>query len=305
MKFGKLSDVDSVNFSLPPVPATSIEYLKNLKSNSTSKHFYIGCTGWGMKEWIGSVYPKKAKTADFLKYYSEQFNTIELNTTHYRIPTLETIQKWFDNTPDDFRFCPKIPQTISHARDLGLNGKNINLFCDNIALLDQKLGCCFMQLPPYFDISRVNLLKEFITSFSKEIPLSIEFRHESWFQNQAIFQDVLHFFRTKNISTVITDVSGRRDVLHNEFTTRKTLIRFVGNALHPTDYTRIDEWLRLFQEIVDSGVNEVYFFTHEPDNILSPQISKYLFDQVQKTLKINTRGPDLSRHQEGEQMSLF
>lgn len=305
MKFGKLDNVDGVNFALPPIASTSMEYLKNSNYDGISKHFYIGCTGWSMKEWIGSVYPKKTKTTDFLKYYGEQFNTIELNTTHYRIPTLDTIRKWFDNTPNDFRFCPKIPQTISHARDLGLNGQNINLFCDNIALLDHKLGCCFMQLPPYFDISRIDLLKQFFEYFPQNIPLSIEFRHESWFQNQVIFQDMLQYLRKKNISIVITDVSGRRDVIHNEFTTERTLIRFVGNALHPSDYSRVDNWLTLLKQAFSSGLKEAYFFTHEPDNILAPQLAQYLFSEVQNKLQVNSRGPDLNKHQGGEQMSLF
>jgi len=305
MKFGKLDSIDLVDFSLPSSSANALHHLQNLEKTNQLPKFYIGCTGWSMKEWVGNTYPKGAKPKDFLNYYGEQFNTIELNTTHYRIPDEMTIEKWKNETPDDFRFCPKIPQSISHGRDLGISGNNIGLFCDRIRLLNEKMGCCFMQLPPYFDTKRVDLLRQFLTNFPKDIPLSIEFRHENWFNQSAVFQDLMDFFRVNNIATVITDVAGRRDVLHQEITSSKLIIRFVGNALHPTDYSRIDRWIEELQKLFEAGLQEVYFFPHEPDNILAPQLARYVFEQAQKHLKVITRGPDLEKHREGEQMSLF
>ncbi|MEM8526212.1 MAG: DUF72 domain-containing protein [Bacteroidota bacterium] len=305
MKFGKLSSIESVDFSLPTITSDSLQYLEQFKNDTALPKLYIGCTGWGMKEWIGNTYPKGAKAKDFLKYYGEQFNTIELNTTHYRIPDEATVLKWKDETPSDFHFSPKVPQSISHSRDLGLSGNNIQWFCNNIRLLEEKLGCCFMQLPPYFDINRADLLRQFLHNFPKDIPLSVEFRHESWFANSTVFQDMMEFFRANNIATVITDVSGRRDVLHQEVTSNQLVIRFVGNALHPTDYSRIDRWIEELQKLYEAGLQEIYFFPHEPDNILAPQMARYVFEGAQQHLKVVTRGPDLEKHREGEQMSLF
>jgi len=124
MKFGKLPNIDQVDFSLPPDAEGTASILAKLPQSKSQ--LYVGCTGWGMKEWIGTVYPAKTKAKDFLHHYARQFSTIELNTTHYRIPTPETVIKWRDTTPADFRFCPKIPQSISHSRDMGLIGL---LFC--------------------------------------------------------------------------------------------------------------------------------------------------------------------------------
>ncbi|MEN0046658.1 MAG: DUF72 domain-containing protein [Bacteroidota bacterium] len=305
MKFGKLDNIDLVDFSLPPFSEASIDYLQSQDRTHESPHFYIGCTGWGMKEWVGETYPKKAKAKDFLKHYGEQFNTIELNTTHYRIPDEKTIEKWKHETPDDFKFCPKIPQSISHSRDLGMSGNNIQLFCNNIRLLGQKIGCCFMQLPPYFNVERANLLQQFLINFPKDIPLSIEFRHESWFSQSNDFQELINFFKLNNIATVVTDVAGRRDVLHQEVTSSKLVVRFVGNALHPTDYSRVDRWIAELQGLFEAGLKEVYFFPHEPDNILAPRMARYVLEQAQQHLKVITRGPDLEKYREGEQMSLF
>lgn len=302
MKFGKLPSVDAVDFQFPEIPKGNLAPLGALPKPN-KQYFYIGCTGWSMKEWVGTVYPPKTKTKDFLKVYGKQFNTIELNTTHYRIPAASTIDKWKQETPADFKFCPKIPQVISHRKDLGLSGGNIQRFCDAIAGLEQRLGCCFMQLPPYFGTDRLPLLQRFIEQFPDEIPLAIELRHESWFKASNVFEELMTICQAANISTVITDVAGRRDVLHLRLTTNKVLIRFVGNALHPTDYTRIDNWVALLKIWFEQGLEAVYFFPHEPDNVLAPELAVYLLQQVHKELNVVVRGPRLE--QEQKQMSLF
>ena len=195
MKFGKLQDFAAVDFSLPPDPAGNSARLSKLPARSHPPQLYIGCTGWSMKEWVGRVYPKGTKTKDFLKAYSLQFNTIELNTTHYRIPNAQTIDKWYRESTADFKFCPKVPQTISHSKSLGLGTNLIPSFCQAIAGLQEKLGCCFLQLPPYYGADRLPQLEQFLRAFPSEIQLAVEVRHESWFEQpetKARLLDTLH-----------------------------------------------------------------------------------------------------------------
>ncbi len=305
MKFGKLEDISKVNFQLPDDPTGTIKLLDNLTQKDNNPVIYIGCTGWSMKEWVGKVYPKRSKPNEFLKHYATQFNTIELNTTHYRIPTDDTIAVWKAATPEDFRFCPKIPQVISHSQDLGFGSGNVLAFCNAVQQLKEKLGYCFLQLPPYFGSNKLGLLEHFIKNFPKHIPLAIELRHESWFSSEASFEAVFELFERNNISPVITDVAGRRDVLHQRLTTDIVLIRFVGNDLHSTDYERIDAWVKKIKDWIEHGLNQVYFFTHEPDNLLAPELAYYLFKQIQNLGFAKTRGPDLNRNKGGEQISLF
>ena len=171
MKFGKLQDISQVNFSLPVDPEGTSDYLNQL-STKTTPILYVGCTGWSMKEWLGYVYPKNAKTKAYLQHYTTQFNTIELNTTHYRIPTIETIQKWYQESTADFKFCPKIPQAISHSSAMGLADGKLIAFCESIQGLKEKLGCCFMQMPPYFGVDRIGVLEKFLEQFPKILPLA-------------------------------------------------------------------------------------------------------------------------------------
>lgn len=304
MKFGKLQDISQVNFSLPNDPMNTKSILSGLFA-ATNPILYVGCTGWSMKEWVGKVYPSNAKTKDYLLHYAKQFNTIELNTTHYRIPNFETIQKWRKESTPDFRFCPKIPQSISHSSGMGLNDGKLRAFCESIQQLDEKMGCCFMQMPPYFDASRLAVLATFLDKFPSTIPLAIEVRHESWFRKEDSILPLVELLKEKDCALVITDVAGRRDVLHQQLTNNIAMIRFVGNDLHPTDYTRIDEWVLKLKDWFAQGISEVYFFTHEPDNIQAPDLAKYLVEQAKVILpNVQTRGPEFIKEQ-GQQMSLF
>jgi len=307
MKFGKLPNIDQVDFTLPQDATDTLTVLEKLPPSKPQ--LYVGCTGWGMKEWVGTVYPPKTKAKDYLHHYARQFGTIELNTTHYRIPTLETVTKWRDTVPADFRFCPKIPQSISHSRDMSLNSDNTIRFCENISELGEKLGSCFVQLPPYFGFDRLSLLTKFLEKFPQNIPLALELRHESWFNDSANFEAVFQMMQGLNISPVITDVAGRRDVLHQRLTNHTVLIRWVGNALHPTDYTRIDAWVQRLKTWFEAGLQQVFFFPHEPDNILAPEIATYFIKKINEHCKLDIHVPTLDGNKTegvaGEQMSLF
>lgn len=304
MKFGKLSDISQVDFKLPADPESTKAVLDNLPKAEQS-NLYVGCTGWSMKEWVGSVYPTKTKTKDYLTHYAKQFNTIELNTTHYRIPSFEMVQKWKSESTSDFRFCPKIPQAISHSGGMGLNDGKLIAFCEVIQQLEEKMGCCFMQMPPYFSADRIAALKTFLDQFPSHIPLAVEVRHESWFKDRDETNRLADLLATKNCAFVLTDVAGRRDVLHQQLTNNIAMVRFVGNDLHPTDYQRIDEWTVRLKDWFEKGISDVYFFTHEPDNIQAPKMAKYMVDKAKAMMPTtSTRGPEFIKEQ-GQQMSLF
>jgi len=283
MEFGKLRNIDKVDFSLGRIPAFTQRLLDELPQGRTKPAFYFGCTGWGMKEWVGKYYPHKTKTKEYLYHYARQFSTIELNTTHYRIPTTEMISNWYRLSDKAFKFSPKIPQSISHSNDLGVYGTQIDAFCGAIVGLKEKLGKSFMQLPPTFSPNRLHILKAFLEKFPVEqVPLAIEVRHEDWFNDTRNFEDLLSLLKQYSVGTVITDVAGRRDVLHLGLTTPCAMVRFVGNTLHQTDYERVDQWIDLLVNWMEQGLEEVYFFSHQPDNILSPDMCVYLIEQLEK-----------------------
>jgi uncharacterized protein YecE (DUF72 family) len=306
MDFGKLASVDRVDFSLPPEPFQNQPLQQRVSGNNREATCYVGATGYNMKEWVGNWYPAGAKDKEFLRHYGAQFNTIEHNTTHYRIPDYATVDRWRNDTPADFKFCPKIPQTISHSRDLGLQSDQIRIFCDAISRLESKMGCCFLQLPPAFSTANLRLLERFLDQFPPEIPLAVEVRHPTFFNGAPAAESYFQILTDHGTATVITDVAGRRDVCHMRLTSDKVLIRFVGNALHPTDYSRIREWTRRLADWFEAGLPDVYFFTHEPDNILAPELAIHFVQAMQEDFPgVITRGPKAWAPPGGTQGSLF
>lgn len=303
MKFGKLENVDHVDFSMPEDPKRTKELLEKLPTLNGKPNVYFGCTGWSMKEWVGGYYPKGTKTANYLDEYAKQFNTIELNTTHYRIPKPDLIKRWVDKTSKDFRFSPKIPQSISHSNDLGLNNGYIDMFGEVIQLMGERLGVPFMQLPPSFGPQKLPILEQFFQKFPLgKVPLALEIRHEEWLKKGSAADELWDLTQKYGVTTVMSDVAGRRDALHMELTTPIAMIRFVGNDLHPSDYKRIDAWVERLKGWFDQGLETVYFFHHQPDNILAPDMTEYFVRKINAVLDLNLKVPEKYKD---VQMSLF
>lgn len=144
-----------------------------------STHF-IGTSGWYYDDWPGRFYPEKLAKAKWLPYYSEQFNTVELNNTFYRLPRPGLMEGWRDKVTPGFRFSVKGNREITHRKKLVDVAAEVTGFYQLAALLDDKLGCVLWQLPP--SLARNDeLLTDFCQTLSRDFRNVIEFRHPSWF----------------------------------------------------------------------------------------------------------------------------
>ncbi|ALG68198.1 DUF72 domain-containing protein [Beggiatoa leptomitoformis] len=293
MDFGKVKTLQHLDFTLPPTPLLTRHLLN--ATPPTKPIVYVGCPVWAHKAWVGRLYPATAKDKDFLSYYAKQFNAIELNSTHYHVPDKQTISRWQTSVSTTFRFCPKLPQEISHRQLLTGDARVLTQeFCQRIQELKTVLGVCFLQLPPTFTPVQLPLLQKFFEYFPMDISLAVEFRHPAWFQ-QNTFANVVAMLSHWNKTTVITDVAGRRDVLHQYLSTPTAFIRFVGNALDTTDYQRIDAWVSCLQDWFMQGLKTLYFFVHEPDNTLSPELAEYLIKQLNQRCDLQLQVPILQK----------
>lgn len=287
MEFGELTieELERADLSLPP---DNKETERVLKQNGKKKEpkVYVGCPSWGEKGWVGTVYPPKTKAADFLHFYSRQFNTIELNSSFYRTPAAENLKQWHKMVPDSFRFCPKIPQMISHIKRLKDTQGILSDFIDNFKLLEENLGMIFLQLPPNFGFKHKELLESFLAGVPKNVDFAIEYRDPSWFEENN-FQEAFDLLEAHHVTAVITDVAGKREVLHQRLTTPKAFIRFNGYNLHPTDYTRMDEWVMRIKSWLALGLHELYFMVHTPDYTLNADLSNYMVNNLNKNCGLN------------------
>lgn len=274
MDFGKLPDVSGVDFTLPSENPFTDKILSS-KSTDNPVEVYIGPPIWAMKDWVGKIYPSNAREKDFLHFYTRQFNTIELNVTHYQIPTSAMITRWKEEAVKGFRFCPKFPQTISHDRQLMGAEMQTEEFCNAVLQLGDNLGRTFLQLSPAFEPKKLKILESYLKSLPKNLPVSVEFRHEQWFANNKVWQETSAMLAELGVGTVMSDVSGRRDVLHMTLTDNSLMLRFVGNELHPTDYTRTDEWCLRITDWIKRGLKNIYIFIHCGENKYAPELAQY------------------------------
>ncbi len=298
MKFGRLENISKVNFTLP----TEHKGNRFVKGAEEFKLYY-GAPLWGDKSFIGKLYPPNTKASDYLYYYSRQFNAIELNSSYYRIPSVEQVQKWTALTPSNFKFCPKIPQIFSQRNDLGIEHPMQDVFFEMLYAFAQRLGPVFLQLSPNFSVEKRGALIRFLTHWPKDVKIAVEFRHTSWFEDNT-FTSITKELEDLGIALVVTDTAGVREVLHSRVISDIAFVRFAGNSLHPSDFSRINEWAARLQFWIDKGLKEIYFFIHQPEEVLCADIAIDLITNLNKNLSLNLPMPSF-RENEGEQGNLF
>jgi len=148
---------------------------------------FLGTSGWSYKEWIGPFYKKGEKT--MLRAYGRVFKTAEINSTFYRYPTGKMVMGWSRYSPSEFVFTAKLPRLITHEKKLDLEAgveEDLERFLElmRILLLDGKLGCLLIQLPPKCDYN-LDHIESFLKILPSEFKFAVEFRNLSWMRKET------------------------------------------------------------------------------------------------------------------------
>jgi uncharacterized protein YecE (DUF72 family) len=154
----------------------------------------------------------------------------------------------------------------------------MNEFFKGIVAFEKHLGPVFIQVSESFSPKRKEELFTFLRSLPTDLQFFAEVRHPDWFGKDEIRDELFATLKELTIGAVITDTSGRRDCAHMYLTLPKAFIRYVGNSLHQTDYTRIDEWVERMKYWLANGMQELYFFMHMHE-ATSPELTVYLVDK--------------------------
>ncbi len=151
---------------------------------------FIGTSGYNYPHWWNGVfYPSDLSQRKWLEFYAEQFDTVELNVSFYRLPKREVFEGWYKRTPIGFAFAVKGSRFITHMKRLKDCREPLSLLLENASPLKEKLGVLLWQLPPRFKYQRERL-EEFCILLStlprsKRLRHAFEFRDESWFCQEA------------------------------------------------------------------------------------------------------------------------
>jgi uncharacterized protein YecE (DUF72 family) len=183
---------------------------------------HIGTMGWSYNFWKGAFYPQNLPAKDFLAYYSRKFNSVEANSTFYRIPSEKTLAQWKKQTPDGFKFSLKFPAKITHLRMLKNSQEETRVFLERASLLEEKLGVLLLQLPPAFGSERFVDLSNFLTALPKNYHFAVEFRSKS-----MTSENVYELLRDNKVSLVWVDAA--RLPIVNRVTSDFIYLRWEGD----------------------------------------------------------------------------
>ncbi len=244
---------------------------------------YVGVPIFSHSPWVGNFYPEGTEAADFLRAYSKQLSTVELNSTFYAIPSAETFLKWKKSVGSDFRFCPKFPKSISHSLDP--SHADLKTFSERVMSLEENLGACFLQLPNYFSSKDQDRLKLLLQALPRELKAVVEFRNPDFFTNQRLKPEWVDTLARSFIGSVSVDTPLERAVAHVSLTSTRIMVRFLGANLHDSDFTRLKEWAKRLVTWYQNGIKEVFFLVHEPDNSFAPEAAKAFIEMLNLEFK--------------------
>ncbi len=145
---------------------------------------HIGTSGWHYEHWRGPFYPVDLPKTQFLRYYAERFQTVEINSSFYRLPSQETLLKWRETTQEGFLFAVKASRFITHMKKLKEPERTLPPFLGTVDALGQKLGPILFQLPPSWGF-HAERFSAFLSALPHGLRYAFEFRNPSWFNDQA------------------------------------------------------------------------------------------------------------------------
>jgi len=159
-----------------------------------------GTSGFAFKEWKGSFYPKDMKDDGMLGFYAGKFPAVEINNTFYRLPKEDVLQGWASQVPEPFSFAIKASQRITHfARLKAEAAGSVEYLLKNTSTLGTRLGPILFQLPPNMK-KDADRLRDFLAMLPSDRRYTIEFRHESWFED-----DVYQMLRDRDIAMCVIE----------------------------------------------------------------------------------------------------
>jgi uncharacterized protein YecE (DUF72 family) len=236
-------------------------FISPLRDNARMAAIWFGTSGFSYKEWRPMFYPEGLSDKEFLRYYSTQLNSVEIDSTFYRMPSAKTIEAWRTATPERFKFTIKASQQITHRQRLSVPCQALDYFLSILPGLENQLGIVLYQLPPFFKCDRQKL-EAFLSVLPRGMRAAFEFRHESWFTDE-----VYQLLRSHNVALCIHDADDHTTPI--ELTAASTYVRLRRSAY---DDAQRAEWQGRMQGWARDGVEVFAYIKHE-DNPNAPLIA--------------------------------
>ncbi len=263
----------------------------------------IGTQGWNYDAWLGPFFPYGTRSVDFLSVYARAFDTVEVDSTFYAVPSIASLRSWYDRTPERFVFALKFPQKVTHEGHLRDTTETTELFFDRVRELGHKLGPVLVQLGPNFGPGELPALVDFLPRLPRDLRVAIEFRHRGW-----VTEGVLALLREHHVAVALVDGPWMPRHWVLKLAERPTAdfayIRWMGSNRTLVDHSRIQvdrsrEWGQ-WREAIDGLTMQVDSIYGYVSNYFAGHAPRSARD-MQHVLGLPSVDPD----QLGEQMQLF
>jgi len=224
-------------------------------------NLYVGTSGYSYPKWKGKFYPKDLPAKGMLRYYAENFRSVESNSTFRGMPKPDVLKRWTEEVPEEFKFAIKAPQQITHFKRLKDSKDLLSDVFDVASVLEKRLGPVLFQLPPNFkkDATR---LGDFLALLPKGGRAAFEFRHESWFD-----EEIFNLLKKHRVALCLAEADNELKV------------PFVATAdwgylrLRREDYTDAElmAWVKIVQK---QDWSDVFIYFRHEDEAKGPKFAK-------------------------------
>ncbi len=254
------------------------------------RRYHLGCGVWTHKAWVGSLFSRNAKPAQFLNQYGDTFNAVEGNSTFYGLPSESTLLKWRSNTRDGFQFCFKFPRKISHQTRLIDPKPHLEHLFSTLEPIYDRMGPLFLQLPPDFGPDQIPDLDRFLDLLPDDFNYSVEVRHQDFYVKR---QDIA-------LSRTLARHNASRVILDNRFASnfpasaktisihhigKHPILRYVGHFEPSMNQDLLTRWSDVVAGWISEGcLPYIFFHTHNDD--AAPELARLFHDLLSEKVEV-------------------
>lgn len=264
---------------------------------------HLGLAMWANPDWRGSLYPPHGGQEDWLGDYADVFSAVEGNTTFYSgAPKVETVASWARQAPEGFRFCFKLPASLTHEARLVDVEAGVEAFIERLAPLHDRLGPIMVQLPRDFGADELPRLEYLLSRWPANIPCAVEVRHSEFFHKGCVEVTLNRLLISHGVERVMLDVrplfstppgnhprllkaqsEKPKCPLHVISTANSPLVRFIGHVDEEINVRYFSPWIDRFCLWINQGKSP-FLFVHTADNRQAPQLARRLYAMVASRL---------------------
>jgi uncharacterized protein YecE (DUF72 family) len=267
----------------------------------------IGTQGWNYAAWVGPFYPEGTRLPEMLPLYAQAFATVEVDSTFYATPPVNSVRGWASRAPDGFVFALKLPREITHERRLVGAEDETELFLERARLLGPKLGPILVQLGPDFAPSELGALRDYLPLLPRGLRFAVEVRQERWVRPNVL-PDLLEVLADHGVALALSDGQWLPRAAVLDLAAAPTAdfayIRWMGPNRDLTDFSHVQisregevrEWIGVLRRLTELGI-DVYGYVNNHYEGHSPASAR----EIQTLLGQRPVDPrDI-----GDQISLF